>query len=75
MKIETKYNINDKVFFLDGEIVMSSDIIEIIITVDIQNIIEVQYSCFHKYKEKPNYYFNLKESKVFKTKEQLLASL
>ena len=74
MKIETKYEIGNKVFFLNDGIIISSDIIEIIVTVD-QNIIEVQYSCFHKYKEKPNYYFNLKEKNIFKTKDELINSL
>lgn len=69
MTIETKYNYNDKVFFLNNNKVVEGIIKKISILTD--NTIEVRYRVsYDSYKFK-----SLKEEQVFNTKQELLDSL
>lgn len=68
MIIETKFNINDEVWLIDSNIVTKRNVTEIEINIDNSNLTFIRYKlnfCENRYLEK----------ELFKTKEELIASL
>ena len=74
MKIETKYNINQEVWFIEDNKVKNEEILKLTFTKDGSN-----ESVFYYFKEKSmntsNWERSRKESEVFATKEELINSL
>lgn len=73
MKIETKYSINDTVYLLAESAVWTGVITEIRVTVN-NNYTMVRYNVKCSL-PKPENFTLLKEDRLFKTKEELVASL
>ena len=73
MKIETKYSLNDTVYLLADSAIWTGVIIEIRVTTNNSyTIVTFNVKCSLP---KPENFYSLKEDRLFKTKEGLIASL
>ena len=66
MTIETKYNIDDVVYYLDGMDIKKSKVYEIKIEVDYTTTIKYHLECREGY---------IKEEYVFSSKEELISAI
>ena len=71
MKIETKFNVNDSVFFMDENNIKQSVIKHIEIHIDDYLVQKICYSVYPRKSDNKN----LLEDKLFSTKEELKNSL
>ncbi len=73
MKIETKLNVNDQVFFISNAKVCSSVIRKIDVLTD-GEVTDITYLCNEK-EDKQNVHLKVKEEHAFKSKKLLIESL